>query len=86
VIVDDGMRRMLRSNEDVFYYVTVTNENEAQPSMPKDAREGILRGMHCVIAYTALAEVYAGKKTADEMRELAAKLELDLDKPLSTSV
>jgi len=32
----------------VFYYVTVTNENEAQPSIPKDAREGILRGMHCV--------------------------------------
>ena len=38
------------------------------------------------IAYTALAEVYAGKKTADEMREIAAKLELDLDKPISTSV
>jgi pyruvate dehydrogenase E1 component len=214
VIVDDGMQRMLQKNEDVFYYVTVTNENEAQPSMPKDAREGILRGMHCVspskkpdvrllgagpllkeamaaadllegifsvktevwsvtsfselardgiacernrrlqqsdteawvtqklkgskspviavsdyvravpesirayvpahfvtlgtdgfgrsdtraslrdffevdakwIAYTALAEVYAGKKTADEMREIAAKLELDLDKPISTSV
>jgi pyruvate dehydrogenase E1 component len=214
VIVDDGMQRMLQKNEDVFYYVTVTNENEAQPSIPKDAREGILRGMHCVspakkpevrllgagpllkeamaaadllegifsvktevwsvtsfselardgiacernrrlqqsddeawvtqklkgskapviavsdyvravpesirayvpahfvtlgtdgfgrsdtraslrdffevdakwIAYTALAEVYAGKKTADEMREIAAKLELDLDKPISTSV
>ncbi len=38
------------------------------------------------ITYTALAEVCAGKKTADEMRELAAKLELDLDKPISTSV
>lgn len=214
VIVDDGMQRMLQKNEDVFYYVTVTNENEAQPSIPKDAREGILRGMHCVspakkpevrllgagpllkeamaaadllegifsvktevwsvtsfselardgiacernrrlqqsddeawvtqklkgskapviavsdyvravpesirayvpahfvtlgtdgfgrsdtraslrdffevdakwIAYTALAEVYAGKKTADEMREIAAKLELDLDKPISTTV
>jgi pyruvate dehydrogenase E1 component len=48
VIVDDGMRRMLSNNEDVFYYVTVTNENEAQPSMPSSAREGILRGMHCV--------------------------------------
>jgi pyruvate dehydrogenase E1 component len=48
VIVDDGMRRMLSNNEDVFYYVTVTNENEAQPSMPAASREGILRGMHCV--------------------------------------
>ena len=49
VIVDDGMRRMLSNNEDLFYYVTVTNENEAQPSMPASAREGILRGMHCVV-------------------------------------
>jgi pyruvate dehydrogenase E1 component len=49
VIVDDGMQRMLQQNEDVFYYVTVTNENEAQPSMPANAREGILRGMHCVL-------------------------------------
>ena len=53
VIVDDGMQRMLQKNEDVFYYVTVTNENEPQPSMPADTRadvrEGILRGMHCVL-------------------------------------
>ena len=46
VIVDDGMRRMLERNEDVFYYVTVTNENEAQPSMPADVKDGILRGMY----------------------------------------
>ena len=52
VIVDDGMRRMLSNNEDVFYYITVTNENEAQPSMPASSREGILRGMH----YVAKAE------------------------------
>ena len=56
VIVDDGMRRMLSNNEDVFYYVTVTNENEAQPSMPASAREGILRGMHCV-AKTERAQI-----------------------------
>ena len=46
VIVDDGMRRMLTQQEDVFYYITVTNENEAQPSMPPESREGILRGLH----------------------------------------
>src|SRR5450830_160534 len=52
VIVDEGMRRMLERNEDVFYYVTVTNENEAQPSMPQDGgiRDGILRGMYCLDA------------------------------------
>jgi pyruvate dehydrogenase E1 component len=48
VIVQHGMERMLGRNEDVFYYVTVTNENEAQPSMPEGAEEGIRRGMYCL--------------------------------------
>jgi len=48
VIVQNGMQRMLERNEDVFYYVTVTNENEAQPSMPAGAEKGILRGMYCL--------------------------------------
>ena len=42
------MRRMLSAQEDVFYYVTVMNEGYAQPSMPKGAGEGILRGMYRV--------------------------------------
>jgi pyruvate dehydrogenase E1 component len=46
VIVQDGMRRMLEEGEDVFYYLTVTNENNPQPPIPEGAREGILRGMH----------------------------------------
>src|SRR5438105_2216540 len=48
VILEDGMRRMLAEPEDAFYYVTLMNENYAQPSMPEGAREGILRGMHRV--------------------------------------
>jgi pyruvate dehydrogenase E1 component len=46
--MEDGMRRILDRKEDVFYYVTVMNESYAQPSMPADSREGILRGMHKV--------------------------------------
>ena len=46
VILEDGMRRMLTQQEDVFYYVTLMNESYAQPSLPQDAREGILRGMY----------------------------------------
>ncbi|HEY2629678.1 MAG TPA: pyruvate dehydrogenase (acetyl-transferring), homodimeric type, partial [Usitatibacter sp.] len=46
VILEDGMRRMLADQEDVFYYVTLMNENYAMPSMPPDSREGILRGMY----------------------------------------
>jgi pyruvate dehydrogenase E1 component len=49
-VVEDGMRRMLKTQEDVFYYVTVMNENYAQPSAPDGAREGVLRGMHRVRA------------------------------------
>jgi pyruvate dehydrogenase E1 component len=45
-IIQDGMRRMLDAQEDVFYYVTVMNENYAQPSMPEDAEEGIINGMY----------------------------------------
>ncbi|MGH8670015.1 MAG: alpha-ketoglutarate dehydrogenase [Burkholderiales bacterium] len=45
-IVEDGARRMLEAQEDVFYYVTVANENYAHPPPPADAREGILRGMY----------------------------------------
>ncbi len=48
VIVQDGMRRMLDNNDDVFYYITVTNENEAQPSMPEGVEDGIRRGMYCL--------------------------------------
>jgi pyruvate dehydrogenase E1 component len=46
VIVQDGVRRMLTEQEDVFYYLTVMNENYPHPAMPEGAQEGILRGMH----------------------------------------
>jgi pyruvate dehydrogenase E1 component len=46
VILEDGMRRMLGEQQDVFYYVTLMNESYAMPSMPAGAAEGILRGMH----------------------------------------
>ena len=50
VILQDGARRMLEAQEDVFHYVTVMNENYAHPAMPAGAEEGILRGMHRVRA------------------------------------
>jgi len=45
-IVEEGARRMLEAQEDVFYYVTVANENYPHPAMPEGAKEGILRGMY----------------------------------------
>jgi pyruvate dehydrogenase E1 component len=46
VIAQDGMRRMFREQENVFYYVTVMNEKYRHPAMPEGAREGIVRGMY----------------------------------------
>jgi pyruvate dehydrogenase E1 component len=57
VIVHDGLRRMLAEHEDVFYYLTVMNENYAQPAMPEGAEEGILRGMHPVREAEGAADV-----------------------------
>jgi pyruvate dehydrogenase E1 component len=46
VIIQDGMRRMMAEQEDVFYYITLMNENYNHPAMPERAAEGILRGMY----------------------------------------
>jgi pyruvate dehydrogenase E1 component len=46
VIVHDGLRRMLEVQEDVFYYITVMNENYEHPALPEGAEQGILKGMY----------------------------------------
>lgn len=48
VIIQHGMERMLQHQEDVFYYITVSNERETQLAMPENVTEGILRGMYCL--------------------------------------
>ena len=46
VIVQDGLRRMIGEQEDVFYYITCMNENYVHPPMPQGVEDGILRGMY----------------------------------------
>ena len=46
VIIQEGLRRMVAEQEDVFYYLTLMNENYTHPAMPKGAEDGILRGMY----------------------------------------
>ncbi len=46
VIVQDGMRRMIGEQENVFYYITCMNENYVHPPMPAGVEEGILKGMY----------------------------------------
>ena len=48
VILHEGLERMYRDQENVFYYVTVTNENYRHPPMPEGVREGIVRGMYLI--------------------------------------
>ena len=46
VIIQDGLRRMVAEQEDVFYYITLMNENYPHPPMPAGTEEAILRGMY----------------------------------------
>jgi pyruvate dehydrogenase E1 component len=46
VIVQDGLRRMIANQEDVFYYITIMNENYAQPGIKPGQEAGILKGLY----------------------------------------
>ena len=46
VIIQDGIRRMYKEQESIFYYLTVMNEQYEMPAMPEGAREGIVKGMY----------------------------------------
>jgi pyruvate dehydrogenase E1 component len=57
VIIQDGLRRMVQEQENVFYYITVMNENYVHPGLPEGAESGILKGMYL------LKEGNPGKKS-----------------------
>jgi pyruvate dehydrogenase E1 component len=65
VIIREGLRRMIGEQEDVFYYITVMNENYHHPAMPEHAEEGILRGLY-------LLHKGEGKKTAPRVQLLGS--------------
>jgi pyruvate dehydrogenase E1 component len=46
VIIQDGLRRMVTDQEDVYYYITLMNENYEHPPLPQGAEQGILKGMY----------------------------------------
>ena len=46
VIIQEGLRRMVQNQEDVYYYITLMNENYTHPEMPKGTEAGILKGMY----------------------------------------
>ncbi|MBM3360817.1 MAG: pyruvate dehydrogenase (acetyl-transferring), homodimeric type [Betaproteobacteria bacterium] len=46
VIMQDGLKRMIENQEDVFYYITLMNENYSHPEMPKGVEANIIKGMY----------------------------------------
>jgi pyruvate dehydrogenase E1 component len=63
VIIQDGLRRMIKDQNDVYYYITLMNENYPHPAMPQGAEDGIRRGMY-------LFREGAGKKKAPRVQLL----------------
>ena len=53
VIIQDGLRRMMKDQEDVYYYITLMNENYPHPAIPAGAEDGIRRGMYLLRESTA---------------------------------
>ena len=56
VIIQDGLRRMVQEQEDVFYYITIMNENYAHPGLKAGQEEGILKGMYLLQEGAAASE------------------------------
>ncbi|MEO6817722.1 MAG: pyruvate dehydrogenase (acetyl-transferring), homodimeric type [Edaphobacter sp.] len=70
VVVQDGIRRMYEKGEDVFYYITMYNEDYAMPAMPEGAAEGILRGLYKLKAATegeAVAQLFGSGTILNEV-------------------
>ena len=57
VIIQHGMKRMIEDQENVYYYITVMNENYAQPGLKEGDEQGIIRGMYPLIKSEAKADL-----------------------------
>jgi len=81
-ILDHGMRAMLEEGKDEFYYITVMNENYAQPSMPDIDRADIVKGLYCFErrapkAGAPLVRLIGSGAILPEVIEAAKMLEVD---------
>ncbi|WP_419590067.1 pyruvate dehydrogenase (acetyl-transferring), homodimeric type, partial [Thiolapillus sp.] len=76
VILQDGMRRMYQEQENIFYYVTIMNENYVHPPMPKGVEEGIIRGMYLFKAGSRKKKRVQLLGSGTILREVVAAAEL----------
>jgi pyruvate dehydrogenase E1 component len=64
VIIDQGMREMMVEQKDVFYYVTLMNENYAQPDLPAGAAPDVIRGCYKFASYSRTSDGGKSSKTS----------------------
>ncbi|MCC6869336.1 MAG: pyruvate dehydrogenase (acetyl-transferring), homodimeric type, partial [Burkholderiales bacterium] len=72
VIIHDGLRRMYVEQEDVYYYITLLNENYMHPDMPEGAAPDILKGMHRIGDTASLAAFAASVREGEAPSKKAA--------------
>lgn len=76
VIIQEGLRRMVQNQEDVYYYITLMNENYTHPAMPEGSAEGILKGMYSFSKSKAKGEKVQLMGSGVILREVIAAAEL----------
>ena len=76
VILESGLQAMLAEQEDVFYYITLMNENYVHPAMPNGAEEGILQGMY-LIRRSSLADKFASQVVKPSRNKKAKNVKSD---------
>lgn len=76
VIIQEGLRRMIQNQEDVYYYITLMNENYSHPEMPKGSEEGILKGMYNFSKSKAKGEKVQLMGSGVILREVIAAAEM----------
>jgi len=76
VIIQEGLRRMVQNQEDVYYYITLMNENYSHPAMPEGSADGILKGMYSFSKSKAKGEKVQLMGSGVILREVIAAAEL----------
>ncbi|MFM2343677.1 MAG: pyruvate dehydrogenase subunit component [Pseudomonadota bacterium] len=72
VIVQNGLERMYKNQEDVYYYITVMNENYAHPEMPKNAESDIIKGMYAFSSSNDAGNSSSSKKSKAKVQLLGS--------------
>ncbi len=76
VIIQEGLRRMVQNQEDVYYYITLMNENYSHPALPAGAEQGILKGLYSFSKSKAKGEKVQLMGSGVILREVIVAAEL----------